>query len=116
MLSVYIVTSENGDVEVLSERPRWDWTILNQTVRCAFVNGGDSELVEPGKHLDECPITAERRGLQNLLAADPANEYLRGAEIEYFDGGDQERENCTCGAANDWDIIESLKAFRGSAT
>jgi hypothetical protein len=43
---VYVVTSPNGDLEVLDAEPRWDWEALGQTVYIANVNGGDSNAGE----------------------------------------------------------------------
>jgi len=43
--TVWIVTSPNGDIEVLDGQPTWDWVALGQTVRIANINGGDSAPV-----------------------------------------------------------------------
>ncbi len=41
---IYIVISQNGDVEILDCCPRWDWMAMGQIVRSGYVNGGDTAL------------------------------------------------------------------------
>lgn len=58
------------------------------------------------EHAPDCSVTKERADLlADIAAAEdpmcgaPAGRlaYLRGAVVEYDEGGDQEVENCTCG-------------------
>lgn len=50
------------------------------------------------QHAASCQVTKDRANLLERLANDPGNPYLLGAVPEYDNGGDQEAENCDCGA------------------
>lgn len=47
-------------------------------------------------HRPECPVHAERHDLARQIQENPDDPVLRGAWVEYFQGGDQEAEVCTC--------------------
>lgn len=42
---VFIVVSDNGDLEVLDERPSHEILSKGQALYIAYINGGDSELL-----------------------------------------------------------------------
>jgi hypothetical protein len=50
------------------------------------------------QHAPACQVTKERADLLAALENDPTNAGLLGALPEYDNGGDQEAENCDCGA------------------
>lgn len=75
MTDIYLVITpgdgppQTWDVEVLDERPTWDWAAEGSFVRLANVNGGDSVLVRP-----DPPATADDRAIQALA------DRIRGEE------------------------------------
>lgn len=78
-------------------------------------------------HASDCPVTAQRAALLVEIAeAESAGDdqrvaSLRGAEIEYDLGGDQEAEECRCGRYNAITVqitaeqAEALHALIGDA-
>lgn len=76
--TVFVVTSLNGDVEVLDRQPEWDWAARGQTVRAASVNGGDSAIIAP-------PSTQTITVVLDVAGAEDPVAYVTGA-IDVGDG------------------------------
>ena len=57
------------------------------------------------EHKPDCEVVKQRVYLEADLEKDPTNPYLLGARVEYYEGGDQEVECCTCSAADEYFLV-----------